>query len=421
MSQISSLPSSDDLVEVYHGDDIVMDVNAVYDTMVKSFKEKKDKKELIRFMTEYCRLETTTPQDIYDLKKKLELDFSKDVNCEYCYTFGTPVNYGCDLREIFYDRNNKITDGGEELLEIFNQKKLPDIWHIMTDIDDTLYPNTEHGTYIAGSDISWHQKTPYPGIRTFYNKFYAKLPDYSQYSTILSATPGCLKNSKLKDKNGLLHGILHIYGFIQGVESKLQVATYSGNIITNCVSAYCGTSNTTDVDSISDLFKLFGNTKFERFKQYLNIFPEYKILFFGDNGQGDVLAGKQMVEYTKEYTDRCHVFIHKVSENGRTFKTVSEESQQIDRLNFFTNYYEASKQLQELGIFNADDVDAVKNEINTQIKVRENSRFANLYNTLSGGKTKKTKNYKYNSNKTKKHKKRSTKRNKRKQIKNKTR
>ena len=83
-------------------------------------------------------------------------------------------------------------------MDIFNAKKLPDIWHIMTDIDDTLYPNTEHNTYIAGSDNSWKQKTPYPGIRTFYINFYKKLPNNSQYTTILSATPGCLKNSKIK-------------------------------------------------------------------------------------------------------------------------------------------------------------------------------------------------------------------------------
>ena len=50
---------------------------------------------------------------------------------------------------------------------------------------------------IAGSDISWHSKTPYPGIIKLYNLFYNKLPQVSCYSTVLSATPGCLKNSKI--------------------------------------------------------------------------------------------------------------------------------------------------------------------------------------------------------------------------------
>jgi len=374
----------------------ISSIDEVYNRMVSDFKANKNKQNLIQIMKEYCQLESTTPQNVYDLKKKLEIQFSTDVNCVYCYTFSTPINYGCDLREIFYNRNNELIDGGQELLDIFNQKKLPDIWHIMTDIDDTLYPNIEH--YIAGSDDSWNQKTPYPGIRSFYNSFYKKLPPTSQYTTILSATPGCIKTSKLVDKKGLLHSILKVYGFIQGPESKFEVASYTGNIITNCTSQYCGKKNTSsDINSISDLFKLFGNTKFERFKQYTSIFPEYKILFFGDNGQGDVLAGKQMVEFN----DRCNVFIHKVSEDGLTFKTVPEESQQIPRLNFFKNYYEAALKLKELGILNDEDVNNIKNAISTQSKLRSNSKFASLYATVGGRKTRKRNN---KVNKTKKHK-----------------
>lgn len=291
----------------------------IFKHMVDEFKANKNKQTLIQIMTVYCSEETTTPQQIYNLKQKLELDFSKSVNCKYCYLAITPVDYGCDLREIFYDRNNTLIEGGENLLKIFETKKLPDIWHIMTDIDDTLYPNNEHGTYIAGSDTSWAQKKPYPGIKLFYHLFYKKLPTNSKYTTILSATPGCIKNSKLLDKNGLLHSILQKYGFIQGPESKRQILNPNSiyNITRNCIGHYCGVNNTnTDVDNISSLFKLFGNTKFDRFKQYLSIFPEYKIIFIGDNGQGDVLAGIEMVKFN----DKCHVFIHNVSEDGVTLK-----------------------------------------------------------------------------------------------------
>jgi len=358
-------------------------VDDIFNQMVDEFKANKNKRNLIQTMTAYCSRETTTPQQIYDLKKRLEIDFSKKVNCKYCYTI-TPVDYGCDLREIFYDRNNTLTEGGQELLNIFETKKLPDIWHIMTDIDDTLYPNNEHGTYIAGSDSSWTQKTPYPGLRLFYNLFYKKLPNNSNYTTILSATPGCFKNSKLDDKNQLLHSILKNYGFIQGPESKLQVLSYLGNIVTNCSSQHCGLNNTyTSVNDIAGLFKLFGNTKFERFKQYISIFPEYKILFIGDNGQGDVLAGTRMLQFN----DRCNVFIHKVSENGTDFKTVEEETQGIPRLNFFTNYYEVALKFRELGIFTDNDVESIKKSISVQLTFRNNTQFASLYSSIRGGKS----------------------------------
>jgi hypothetical protein len=362
----------------------------IFNQMVDEFKANKNKPKIIEMMTAYCSKETTRPQQIYDLKKLLEIKFSKSVDCQYCYKLTpTPVDYGCDLREIFYDRNNKLTDGGQALLDIFNTKKLPDMWHIMTDIDDTLYPNNMHGSYIAGSDISWNQKKPYPGIEYFYTLFYKYLPVNSRYSTILSATPGCLKTSKITDKTGVYHNILQSYGFIQGPESKGQmlnpISIY--NVARNCIGHYCGVNNTsTDVNDISSLFKLFGDTKFERFKQYLSIFPEYKILFFGDNGQGDVLAGTKMVAFN----DRCHVFIHKVSEDGVNFKTVPEESLNIPRLNFFKNYYDVALKFQELGIFKPGEADKIKNAIVGKLKLRDNSKFVNLYNIRGGKSSRKT-------------------------------
>lgn len=375
----------------------------IYMQMVDDFKTNHNKQNLIRIMTEYCSRDTTQPQDIYNLKKLLETKFSKKVDCTYCYS-KTPIDYGCDLREIFYNRNNELIEGGQVLLDIFKQKKLPDIWHIMTDIDDTLYPNTETikiiniTTYIAGSDISWAQKTPYPGIITFYESFYKKLPINSKYTTILSATPGCLKNSKLNDSDNILHDILKNYGFIQGVEGKFEIASYTGRIITNMgsnlagraldkidpflpVNKYITRASSASVNDISNLFKLFGNTKFERFKQYLSIFPEYKILFIGDNGQGDVLAGMQMLEHNNQ----CHVFIHKVSENGRTFKVVPEETNnESERLNFFTNYYELSLKFKDLGIFEQSDVDQIGQSIVTKLKTSPYRQFIGLYTTIPG-------------------------------------
>lgn len=371
-------------------EDMYEETDDIFNQMVEEFKIDKNKRNLIQIMTDYCSKETTTPEQIYDLKKKLEIDFSKKVDCNYCYA-QTPIDYGCDLREIFYDRNNTLIEGGEYLLNIFESKKLPDIWHIMTDIDDTLYPNNEHGTYIAGSDSSWRQKVPYPGIKLFYYLFYKKIPINSDYSTILSATPGCLKTSKLHDKKRLLHSVLKNYGFIQGPESKSRIFGYTGDILSNCVGHYCGTANNTS------LFTLFGNTKFERFKQYISIFPEYKILFIGDNGQGDVLAGTRMIEYD----DRCHVFIHKVSEDGRTFKTVPEEGFDDPRLNFFKNYYEVALKFKELGIFTDDDAEKINHSISTQITSAQNSRFAHLY--FTGG-TRKIRNRKRKSKKMLRHK-----------------
>ena len=73
-------------------------VDVVYNNMVTNFTANKNKQTLVQIMIEYCNNPATTPQNIYDLKKELEIRFSRDVRCDYCYKLSTPVNYGCDLR-----------------------------------------------------------------------------------------------------------------------------------------------------------------------------------------------------------------------------------------------------------------------------------------------------------------------------------
>ena len=57
-------------------------------------------------------------------------------------------------------------------------------------------------------------------------------------------------------------------------------------------------------------YRAMGENKFKRFQQYISIFPEYKITFIGDNGQGDVYAGYRMIH---EYPDNiAYVAIHTI-------------------------------------------------------------------------------------------------------------
>jgi hypothetical protein len=347
-------------------------VEEVYRNLVEKFKLTKNKSESISIMLEFCNRQDTTNMDVYTLKKKMEIQFSIDVDCKYCYTV-TPVNYGCDLREIFFDRENNLTENGQSLLDVFERKKIDDVYHIMTDIDDTLYPNTEHGTYIAGSDISWHSKTPYPGIIKFYNLFYNKLSELSRYSTVLSATPGCLKNSKIIKKKESISRVLGDFGFIQGEESKTKYASFAPGIISNFFSKQGSNYNST---SNLELYTYLGNMKFERFKQYLKLFPEYKIFFIGDNGQGDVIAGKQMLQHAP---NRCKVFIHRVCEDGQNFKVPSRQDNGIQGLSFFKTYNDLGKIFQEIGIFNENDILELTNKFNEEIQNPINTTFKHLY------------------------------------------
>jgi hypothetical protein len=349
-------------------------VEEVYRTLVEKFKLNKNKPEIIIIMLEFCNRKDITNMDVYNLKKKMEIQFSIDVDCQYCYkTTSTPVNYGCDLREIFFDRENNLTQGAQPLLDVFEQKKIDDVWHIMTDIDDTLYPNTEHGSYIAGSDISWHSKTPYPGIIKFYELFYNKLSQVSRYSTILSATPGCLKNSKIIKHKAEYNSILGDFGFIQGEESKSKLIPFATGIFRNFFNMRRGNYG---ANSSLALYTYFGNMKFERFTQYLKLFPEYKILFIGDNGQGDVIAGKQML---RDAPNRCKVFIHQVCEDGQNFKAPTARDSIWEGLYFFKTYNDLGRKFQEIGIFNENDILQLTTSFNEAIENPINTAFKHLY------------------------------------------
>ena len=393
----------------------------IYNNLVTTFKQNKNKNEIISLMIDFCNKETTTNIDVYNLKKKMEINFAIDVNCEYCYILKTPNNYGCDLREIFYDRENNLIPNGQSLLDIFNKKKINDVWHIMTDVDDTLYPNTEKGTYIAGSDHSWVQKKPYPGIIKFYEEFYSSLPEnLTRYSTVLSATPGCLKTSKIQKHRDILTNIIGEFGFIQGEESKQKLLSYTKGIAKNFFEKQIKnnfvekkTINNNVSNPNLELYTYFGNMKFKRFEQYLNIFPEYKFLFIGDNGQGDVIAGKQMLE---KYPERCSVFIHQVCENEINYKEPSKSDNLINNLFFFKTYLELSEKFKTLKIFNDNNINKIKQEFNSQIEdpiykkykqlnIIDNQLNNNEIISKLGGKSKKTKKRRI-SKKTKKTKKR---------------
>ena len=276
--------------------------------------------------------------NLFKLKVILENQFMRDVNCTYKYILvSTPNSVGCDIRELI--NNNYLTDTlKESFLDnikraslyfqkyLLNNKKIP---HILTDIDDTLYPSRSAFSQTSGRDSSWKNHEPYPGIKKFYELFYKSL-DYSEsrYTTILSATPMFLKETKIDDPT-ISEIIGPSYGFIQGSEKKRDAIQ---SLITGMVDRpfyYLAPSS-----------EKIGTEKFFKFQQYTRIFPEYRLIFIGDNGQGDLIAGKKMIMYQND----CLVFIHNIIYNNSfLFTKEEEELHQKDcknRLFFFKNYLE---------------------------------------------------------------------------------
>jgi hypothetical protein len=274
-------------------------------------------------------------KNIFGLKKLLDVQFAKDVNCNYMFFGPTPVSYGCDLRELIYDRNGEVTNEGAKLLELFKNiatKYLEDhdrITHAITDIDDTCYANPMHGVAIAGIDRSWLPHQPYPGIKELHNQL-TSLPNSSGYTTIVSAAPGAVKSKKLNDK-----GLIHIFGnnnfaFVQGEESKIGIAAKGFSIVNTVLKRGDNPDGA--------FYRGIGNIKLARIIQYLDIFPERNFIWFGDNGQADEWVGSELLRL---YPGRYTVCIHIVKEVKIT----------IPNIIYFSSYSDLAKKLQERGIF----------------------------------------------------------------------
>ena len=384
-------------------------LDIIYEELKKSFlTTNKDKILLVKKLIEICT--DLNGDEIFLLKKRMDIYFEKECKCyKGLGSFSsTDINYGCDLRNILYNLNNElITDDendsiGQRLLDIFFEKSqdIEQQWHILTDIDDTLYPNTEHGTNLSGSDVSWKQKTPYPGIVSFYDNFYNTFSnDAFKYTTVLSATPGFLKETRA-NKQILKDIIGENYAFIQGEESRSTlIKRYSqgmsqevfngakgmfegvrnnlGNYIPDHKQyTYLGGHN--NKPSFAPHIH-FGDKKYERFTQYVTLFPEYKYIFIGDNGQGDLYAAEKMAEYSLQNDITLFSFIHNVY-NGIQWK---ESNTTISNISFFKNYKELSNIFHhQLKIFNETQNYEIAKIFDHEMKI--NPEY-NLYNSIHGG------------------------------------
>jgi len=321
---------------------------------------------------------------IFELRKRLMIDFPRMVGCN-------KRNF-CDLREIIFGDNEKPrNDDANAILKMIRDscptEMLHTIPHIMTDVDDTLFANTEHGTLIAGTDTSWPQKEAYPGIKQFYEEFYKTVSDDKyKYTTILSATPRSKKDKRLT-KTPVLTDILQSYDFIEGpMKSILSSPHLTVPSIFTGFRRKAATFNPFgmrdfnedefDEDrgemldrprefndrDITKLHKLFGDTKWNRYLQYKMLFPEYKIYFIGDTGQGDLIAAFDM---THGSSDGTSAFIHRVYENNIE-EPMTVADKYIDnrikdkRLFLFNNYYQLAKDFEMLKIFNKEAVSRIE-------------------------------------------------------------
>lgn len=231
---------------------------------------------------------------------------------------------------------------------------------ILSDIDDTLYPNWKDERYPKTNRTTGMRYT-YPGITTFYRELdLARASEPSLCDlTFLTARPG--------DRLGASQTITreHLTALSVGY-AKILTGDFS-HLLTH---------------------ELMAEKKYQSFIAYRRLFPEYDFVFCGDSGQGDAIAGALMIDHPGGAMKG--VFIHDVVDT-------SEEEREAYRkrgVYFHDTYVGAALNAFALGLLDSDAVlrvaDAALAELSAiefDSDAQRDARFAEILRDQERAKT----------------------------------
>lgn len=178
---------------------------------------------------------------------------------------------------------------------------------ILSDIDDTLYCNW--------LDTRYPKKTVYPGVRALYRELDIGNAESGRSGDLAFLTARPYERFGITDR--ITHKMLHGYG----VHNAMILAGDFLHLLTN---------------------QLIAEAKYQRFREFHPLYPEYEYVFLGDSGQGDVTAGKMMLDHDAVRA----VFIHDVVNTSESAR--AEHRQQ--RIFFHDTYIDAATRAFELGL-----------------------------------------------------------------------
>jgi hypothetical protein len=194
---------------------------------------------------------------------------------------------------------------------------------VLSDVDDTLY--CSGGMYPAGVDKRFARKTVYPGVLAFYRELDVGTrgppewrPDGTMVGNLvfLSARPHVYKDLSEKANYRKFEKLMKVNK--PSGSSSSSNSSPSGNNSSSSTSGSGGGGNTSPrvvVDDgrkgmhtmpsllpgdlvsgshyiVTNDFEPLARKKFDNFRRYVSIYPEFRHVFVCDNGQGDVRAGE---------------------------------------------------------------------------------------------------------------------------------
>lgn len=177
-----------------------------------------------------------------------------------------------------------VTHLQEQALQLRHQKGGRLGLKIVSDIDDTVI--CSGGMFPAGCDTRLPRHMVYPGCMALFRELDEtwEVGKPSSNLVFLSARPRVYKDLTARRTFSVFKELFH-RGKLHSLPSLITGSMRRGVLAT--LRALC---------SVRTAWQQVGEKKVECFQRYRALYAEYDFVFFGDNGQGDLLAAQRMQE-----------------------------------------------------------------------------------------------------------------------------
>jgi hypothetical protein len=204
---------------------------------------------------------------------------------------------------------------------------------VYSDIDDTFYSNLKDDRFPKG--------TLYPGVRAFYRALDLGRAgsDATGDMLFLTARPGIMENSTLS----MLRG--------RGVP---EASVLEGNLFDSLHLTEAGRNNA------------YAATKVNNFMAHRALYPEYASVFIGDSGQGDAIAGAEMLS-------RAPASVRAVYINNVTNMTAAQRAAMTGQgIMVIDSYVDAAIDAFNRGLISRASLSAVATAARTELNAMTN-------------------------------------------------
>ena len=185
-----------------------------------------------------------------------------------------------------------------------------------------------------------------PSVKNFIYNYLPNKYDKKEI-LILSDIDDTLIPSTYKTNESIFKGMKELYNVLstlpiffitaRTIDEKDSIIQIKKDFFLNR-DIICCYGDKVDIKDIRKKYMHYAKVKFNQFEKITRCFPELEFIFFGDNLQGDGLAGYEMILHNRN----TYCFIHKITNNPiiKMLKT--------DKLIYYSNVLDLIKKLHYL-------------------------------------------------------------------------